>query len=411
MHALFTEIYFALIKLISPFYRRASEFISNRKNLWQDLEQWRKQHPQDITWFHCASLGEYEMARPLMQKIREKQKAGCLLVTFYSVSGYEQRKRDTLPDGIFYLPADGLNRPARFLNIIRPTYVFFVKYDFWPGYMEQLRKRRIPVILINGVFRENQYFFKWYGSGMLKLLKSFAHLFVQYEPSAVLLQKHGIDNISVSGDLRFDRVAQISENLIDQPLIRKFCQSGFTVIAGSSWPAEEELLSFAFSDLKKKGVKLLLVPHDVSENHIRSIESLFTDFHCSRLSQASEALLPKYDVLIVDSIGKLAYSYPYARLALVGGGFSGKLHNILEALVHGVPVMFGPEIEKFQEATHFSSLGLAFEIKNAEDLTSRVLYLKEHPEELAQISAECRKQSASMKGAVDKVFTEIYGDS
>lgn len=409
MLSLFTELYFFLIKLITPFYRRAGDFVKNRRTLWQDLKDWRDAHPGAITWFHCASLGEYEMARPLMQRIREMGKAQVLLVTFYSESGYEQRKRDILPDGIFYLPADGIKRPAQFMNIIQPAIAYFVKYDFWPGYMEQIKKRRIPAILINGAFREDQIFFQWYGGGMMKLLKSFAHLFVQYEPSAALLKKHGVDQVTVSGDLRFDRVAQISDNLVDQPLIRKFCQSGFTLIAGSSWPVEEELLANAFGPLEKKGVKLLIVPHDVSENHIRSIELLFTDFHCERLSQAREALLSKYDVMIVDSIGKLAYSYPYAKIALVGGGFSGKLHNILEALVHGVPVMFGPETEKFPEAIYFHRHGLAFEIKSADELSTKVLYLKENPAELAQISALCRKQTASMKGAVNKVFEEIYG--
>lgn len=409
MLSIFTEIYFALIKLVAPFYPRAAGFVRNRKTLWTDLSAWRQNHPGHLTWFHCASLGEYEMARPLMQRIKENGKAEVLLVTFYSESGYEHRKRDILPDGIFYLPADGVKRPAKFLDIIRPDIVYFVKYDFWPGYMERLKRMRIPVILINGVFREEQIFFRWYGGGMLRLLKSFAHLFVQYALSAELLNKHGIEQVTISGDLRFDRVAQISENLIDQPMIRKFCQSGFTVIAGSSWPLEEELLAGSLEKLRKKGIKLLVVPHDVSEQHIRSIATCFTDFHTERLSLAREAMLHKYDVLIVDSIGKLAYSYPYAKMALVGGGFTGKLHNILEALVHGVPVMFGPETQKFQEATYFKKLGLAFEVKDAEELSTRVLYLKDHPDEWAQISAECRKQTAAMKGAVHKVFEEIYG--
>ncbi len=404
-----SEIFYLLLRCAAPFYPKAKAFIRARKEIFPELTEFRRRNPGHLTWFHCASLGEYEMAKPLMQMIRENGKTDVLLVTFFSSSGYDQRKTDPLPDGVFYLPADGNRRAARFLEIVKPDLAYFVKYDFWPGYIYRLKQTGVPAILINAVFRKEQIFFKSYGTGMLQLLKSFAHIFVQYAPSAELLAQQGIHQVSISGDLRFDRVAQISENRVTLPLIQKFCDTGFTVIAGSSWPAEETLLASVYRNLQKKGIKILIVPHDVSENHLQNIENLFTDFHCQRLSRCSETLLPKTDVLMVDTIGKLVYSYPYAQLALVGGGFSGKLHNILESLVHGVPVLFGPNIRRFQEAEYFVKQGSAFAVHNAETLTQKILFFRENPLELARISEQCRAQTAQMKGAVLKVYHEIYG--
>lgn len=403
--------YPALLRIISPFNAKAKAFLETRKGLVQDLDAWRTEHRGDLTWFHCASLGEFEMARPLMELIKNNKKTDLILVTFFSPSGYDNRKNDPLCDGVFYLPFDGPTTPQKFIKVVQPNLAYFVKYEFWPGYMMALNKANIPVILINGIFRPSQIFFKWYGTGMKRLLKKFAHLFVQYEPSALLLEQHGVQDVSVSGDLRFDRVSQMAEKAIDYPYIKSFCEKGFTLVGGSTWQQEEQLLTDVLTYFARSAnkVNLLLVPHDISEQHIRKIERLFSDLHYVRLSAATETSLASANVLIVDSIGKLASSYRYADVSLIGGGFTGKLHNILESLVHGVPVFFGPNTDKFPEASYFMQEGAAVAIESAEDLQSQLEFLFQNPEKLAEMKLLSQTKTANMKGAAQKVFDEIYG--
>jgi len=403
--------YPALLRIISPFNEKAKAFLDTRKNLIADLESWRNQNQGDLTWFHCASLGEFEMARPLMELIKDNKKTDLILVTFFSPSGYEHRKNDPLCDGVFYLPFDGPRAPQQFIKVVQPNLAYFVKYEFWPGYMMVLNKANIPVILVNGIFRPSQIFFKWYDIGMKRLLKKFAHIFVQYEPSAFLLEKHGVQHVTVSGDLRFDRVAQMADKAIDYPFIKSFCDKGFTLVGGSTWQQEEQILADVLSYFSRSAnkVNLLLVPHDISGQHIHKIERLFSDFHHVRLSAATETSLASANILIVDSIGKLASSYRYADVAIIGGGFTGKLHNILESLVHGVPVFFGPNTNKFPEASYFMQEGAAAAIESTERLIHQLEILIENPEKLEEMRIISQTKTANMKGAAQKVFDEIYG--
>ncbi len=403
--------YPALLHLISPFNTKAKAFLATRNGLLEDLKKWRHTNHGHLTWFHCASLGEFEMARPLMELIKNEKKTDLLLVTFFSPSGFEYRKNDPLCDGVFYLPFDGPTNPTKFIEIVQPNLAYFVKYEFWPGYMLALNKANVPVILVNGIFRTSQIFFKWYGTGMKRLLKKFAHLFVQYEPSARLLEKNGITNVTISGDLRFDRVAQMADKAIDYPFIKTFCEKGFTIVGGSTWPVEENILTEIVSHYGRSAnkVNVLLVPHDISEGHLRKIERTFTDFHHVRLSAATKTSLAIANVLIVDSIGKLASSYRYADVSLIGGGFTGNLHNILESLVHGVPVFFGPKTDKFPEASYFVQEGVAFPIENTQQLIAQLDKLFTAPEELEKMRVISKAKTSLMKGAARKVFEEIYG--
>lgn len=407
----FSSAYFWLMQRVSPFYSRARDFINTRTDIFLALEQWKTNRNGNVMWFHCASLGEFEMARPLMQLLKDKQKAENLLVTFYSPSGYNQRHKDPLPDGVFYLPFDGKKNAERFISIVNPTLVFFVKYDFWPGYLLALKRNRIPVFLVNASFNAGQIYFKWYGKAYGKLLHYFEHIFVQYKQSAILLANAGAEQVSVSGDLRFDRVAQIARNAVEMPVIEKFCENWFTVVAGSSWQPEERLLAETLSLLKnsKCRIKVLLVPHDVSERHLSEAEQIFTDSHCIRLGRATPAQIEKAQVLIVDSVGKLASAYRYGQMAVVGGGFSGKLHNMLEPLVHGLPVITGPITEKFPEAEYFRQKGLAFSVQSPEVMANLITEFYNNPEKLQNLKSLAREEMKLMEGAAVKVYTALYG--
>ena len=320
----------------------------------------------EYVWFHAASLGEFEQGRPVMERLKQENAATKILLTFFSPSGYEIRKNYAGADIVSYLPLDTPGNAWNFLQQVKISKAIFIKYEFWPNYLVELHASKIPVFSISAIFRPSQVFFKSYGGWYRNLLKSFSHIFVQDESSLKLLEKYGFTNASVAGDTRFDRVADLAKQAKTIPLIESFVKGNKKIIvAGSSWPKDEELLVRYLKE--HTDVKLILVPHEIHEAHISGITKLLsTDF--VRYTQVDELTVEKSNCLIVDTIGLLSSIYRYANVAYIGGGFGVGIHNTLEAAVWNVPVVFGPTFQKFREARELISVGGGFSINSYEDL-------------------------------------------
>jgi 3-deoxy-D-manno-octulosonic-acid transferase len=328
---------------------------------------------------HCASLGEFEQGRPVLERIRDEHPEALMVLTFYSPSGYEQQANYPHADYIAYLPADGPGRAKAWIAELRPKLVIFVKYEFWAFYLRELFQGQVPVVLIGGVFRADQLFFRWYGGFFLQLLKGFDRLFVQREVDAELLKTHGVDKVTVAGDPRIDRVLEIARGEIDFPLVAAFKQHESVFIGGSTWPPGERIL-LKDQEQWRTGWKLLLAPHDIGEAHIQQLEAQLQLPYCRYSQQPSEEELQRSRVLIVDTIGMLSRLYHYGDLAYIGGGFGVSIHNILEPAAHGLPVLIGPTHHKFQEAQTLLAEGGAFEINNEEEFRQRFTSLQKTAE-------------------------------
>lgn len=341
---------------------KAKLWLNGRKQQKAIIQSSIVNHQSPLYWFHCASLGEYEQGKPLIKALKQKEPNCKILVTFFSPSGYEQKKNDALLDYVLYLPIDSKKNAHEFVDKFRPTKAFFIKYDFWFFYFKELQKRNIPLYVVSGLFRENQWFFSWYGKWFLKVLKNVTHFFVQDEKSKQILFKNDIKNVTVTGDTRFDNVT--SDELKSNPLIDDFCKNNEVIIMGSSWQKEEELMSEIFSELPPN-IKLIIVPHDVSKNHIQEIEQKFSSFNPIKFS---EGKINDSRVLIVDAIGVLKYAYSQSSIAVVGGGFKNALHNILEPAVCGLPVLYGNNFSKYPEGKLLINAGAGFAFENAMQL-------------------------------------------
>lgn len=316
-------------------------------------------------WFHAASLGEFEQARPVLEAYRQRHPECQVLVTFFSPSGYEVRKNYAKAEAVCYLPMDTPHNVRRFLDAAHPDKVFFVKYEFWYNYLNALRQRGTETYIFSAIFRPEQYFFKWYGGWFLRQIGlCFNHLFVQNEESLQLLKSHGIDHCSLAGDTRYDRVHQIAQSAEPDAVVERFLQGhdGPVLVAGSTWPPDEQLLARLRESKKWFPERIIIAPHEIHEEHLRSIEALFPD--SIRYSECINALTQSHNntfthskVLIIDNIGLLSKLYRYATVAYIGGGFGVGIHNILEAVAYGKPVVFGPNYHKFQEAHDLIDLG------------------------------------------------------
>jgi 3-deoxy-D-manno-octulosonic-acid transferase len=330
---------------------------------------------------HCASLGEFEQGRPVLEKLRERYPAHRILLTFFSPSGYEIRRDFKGVDWVFYLPLDGPGAAPRFFDIVQPSLVIFVKYEYWYYYLKQARLRGIPLLLISAFFRRNMIFFKWYGYLYRRMLSFFDHLFVQNEQSLSLLASIGLEgSCTVAGDTRFDRVIGIAAKSDPIPEIEKFTGAKKAIIAGSTWNEDEETIAKAFSKLNDPSLLLIIAPHEIHEKHLAAIERLFP--HSMRFSKLRMDTEPgATNCLIIDNIGMLSRLYKYAYIAYVGGGFNKSgIHNILEAAVYGKPVIWGPHYEKFNEAIEMIALKTGFAIKNDTELTACILDLLQNDE-------------------------------
>ena len=331
-------------------------------------------------WFHAASLGEFEQGRPLMEQLRKDHPEYKILLTFFSPSGYEVRKNYDGADIITYLPLDTITNARRFLRTVRPVMAFFIKYEFWYNYLHILKHRNVPVYSVSSIFREDQVFFKWYGRQYGRVLNCFTHFFVQNEISKELLAKIGITNATVVGDTRFDRVLQIKEAAKQLPLVEAFVKDAPQVfVAGSSWPPDEEIFIKYFLDKlsgkaernEHKNWKLIIAPHVIGEDHLKQIEKLLEGRKVIRYTEATEANVQDAEVLIINCFGLLSSIYHYGQVAYVGGGFGVGIHNLLEAAVWDVPVFFGPNNQKFQEAQGLKLSG-GFEISNYDEFAAQM---------------------------------------
>jgi 3-deoxy-D-manno-octulosonic-acid transferase len=330
-----------------------------------------------IIWLHVASLGEFEQGRPLIEALRESHPEYRILVTFFSPSGYEVRKNYAQAEAICYLPMDTPRNVRRFLDAVHPNKVFFVKYEFWYNYMNALRQRGIDTYIFSAIFRPEQYFFKWYGGWFLRQIGlCFKHLFVQNEESLQLLQSHGIAHCSLAGDTRYDRVNQIALTAEPDAVVERFLQGhdGPVLVAGSTWPPDEQLLARLHESKEWFPERIIIAPHEIHEEHLRSIEALFPD--SIRYSECINALTQSHNntfthskVLIIDNIGLLSKLYRYATVAYIGGGFGVGIHNILEAVAYGKPVVFGPNHHKFQEAHDIIELGGGMTVDEKPDVS------------------------------------------
>jgi len=402
------RIYYLFVSLASFVNPKAKKWTSGRRN---GIELIRNTIGGDdrVVWFHCASLGEFEQGRPLIDKIKRNHKEFKILVTFFSPSGYEVRKNYEHADYVFYLPIDTKKNAKTFIELVDPELVFFVKYEFWYHYLSSLAKSKIPTYLVSGSFRKDQVFFKWYGRWFKNILGSFTNIFVQNKLSYDLLLSRGISS-EITGDTRFDRVCDTSKKVKEISLMAAFTAAGKTIIAGSSWEFEEKHLAEALKSGVVSSYKLIVAPHNVELKHVDEIVKLFTDLGKSviRFSDADESTVFGYEVLVVDNIGMLSSLYQYADLAIVGGGFTGNLHNILEPATFGLPVFFGPKHDKFPEAKELVQLGGAFIYCNSKELQK---YLEKFDSDEISIK-EIHKINVDFilnnKGATDLVYRNTF---
>lgn len=402
LYTLGIKIYELILRLASLFNPKAKQIIEGQKDLLQKIKS--EVEPGYIIWFHIASVGEFEQARPIIEKIKKEYPFKKILITFYSPSGYELRKNYELANYVFYLPFDTTKRVKAFLNIVKPEMVFFVKYEFWFNYINQIYDREIPLYLISGIFRPSQHFFKFYGKWFAKHLKMFKHFFVQDISSAKLLTQIGIKNFSISGDTRFDRVFQNTLKPKQFEEISAFSKNNKVLLVGSSWPADEKLIAEYFSNTNNK-IKLIIAPHEIGESHLQNIENLFATANIKRWSRLNSTdNLQALDILIVDSVGKLMHLYQYANVAYVGGGFGVGIHNILEAACFGKPIIFGPNYHKFKEARDLIELNGAFSIKNTSTLKVELDKLFSDKNLLDKTSKVCQQYVKSNIGATNKIF-------
>ena len=334
-----------MLALFSP---KIKLFVEGRKTVFQSLESKISSSDKSI-WFHAASLGEFEQGLPVMEKIKKEFPNHKIVVTFFSPSGYEVRKNNSIADACVYLPLDTKSNAQKFLKLVHPDLVFFIKYEYWPNYLNELKKLNIKTYLISGIFRKNQAFFQWYGGFYRNALKAFDYFFVQNESSKLLLQKLGFNNVKISGDTRFDRVVSILERDNSLDFIKLFKNNTITIVIGSSWPKDESLLVNYINQTNEK-VKFIIAPHNIKVEQIQELKNSITK-KTVLFSEKENTDLSNYDVLIVDTIGILTKIYSYAEIAYVGGGFGNPgIHNILEPATFGIPIIVGPNFTNFAEA-------------------------------------------------------------
>lgn len=354
------------LKIIALFSPKIKLFVDGRKNVFATLQS--QIQPGDLTlWFHAASLGEYEQGLPVMEAFRKQYPNHKIVLTFFSPSGYEVRKNNTIADVTVYLPLDTKANAKQFLEIVHPEMVFFIKYEYWPNYLNALKKQDIPTYLISGIFRQNQVFFQWYGGFYRKALDTFRYFFVQNISSKELLKQWGVNNVAVSGDTRFDRVAAILEKDNTLDFIDTFKNNMLTVVVGSSWPKDESLLSDYINHSSQ--VKFIIAPHNIKPEQIEALKNSLTK-KTVLFSEKEGQDLTTFDVFIIDTIGILTKIYSYADIAYVGGGFGNPgVHNILEPATFGVPIVIGPNYSHFAEARALVKSDGCISIQNKKQLS------------------------------------------
>jgi 3-deoxy-D-manno-octulosonic-acid transferase len=412
IYNIFLFVYGAFIRLASLFNKKAKSWVEGRKNLFERLDATLTTQAgskeKGVIWMHCASLGEFEQGRPVLEKLNAVYPDHKLLLTFFSPSGYEVRKQYAGVDAVFYLPLDGKKNARRFLKTVKPSMVIFVKYEFWYFYLREINKERIPLLLISALFRKESVFFRWYGTLQRRMLTFFSRIFVQDEESKNLLQSLGLDlQVVVSGDTRFDRVIEIASKSPALPALDSFIRDNNVIVAGSTWPEDEQLLKTALSTDPRLPVKLIVAPHEVTTDHIAMLQKQFTgSVLYSELSRVRSDY-PDADVLIIDNIGMLSKLYRYASICYIGGGFGKGIHNTLEAAVYGRPLLFGPNHQKFNEALQLIKMGAAVSISNTAECRLQVEKWLKDKKAYAAACNGSRDYVFAGKGASEKIVTYI----
>jgi len=379
--------------------------LNGRKNIFDRLRAEVRTQDSKLVWFHCSSLGEFEQGRPVMENLKKQIPNSKFLLTFFSPSGYEIRKGYKGADWVFYLPLDSKKNANIFFDIVNPVLAVFVKYDYWYYYLNECKKRKTPLLLVSGTFRKDQPFFKWYGNLHRSMLNCFTHFFVQDKESLQLLQSININNATVAGDTRFDRVSEIAENFTQIEEIEKFCGRSPVFIAGSTWPEDEKIIKDAAANFAN--LKLIIAPHEIHKEHIDQLKTIFPDsvLFSQLRTHSSEPITS--NCLFIDNIGMLSKLYHYATIAYIGGGFNKGIHNTLEAAVFGKPVLFGPNYKKFKEATGLIESGGGVCINSSTELTSQLKKLLTNKGILESSSKNSFDFVKQNKGATEKILHYI----
>ncbi|MEA1885826.1 MAG: glycosyltransferase N-terminal domain-containing protein [Bacteroidota bacterium] len=397
-------IYNFLLLIASLFNKKAAAMLRGRRDTFDKIKQSFKNGDR-VFWFHCASLGEFEQGRPVIERLKSEEPEVKILLSFYSPSGYEIRNNYDKADCVVYMPADTVRNANKLINLARPEKAVFIKYEFWYNFLAVLQKRNIPVYLISGIFRSKQPFFRWYGKYFINILRRFNRLYIQDVASAELLKAHDIHNYTISGDTRFDRVVAISKNADKIPLIERFKDGKRLIVAGSTWPPEEEIIA-EYLNKEGKGIKFIIAPHNIGASNIERLENILKVSHM-KYSQVKVLIPDDIQVLIIDSIGLLSSIYRYADIAVIGGGFGRGIHNILEAATWSVPVMFGPRYSRFREAVDLVKMGGARVFNNYSSFVSAVNGLIGDPELLEEAGRINLSYINSNLGATEMITAKL----
>ncbi len=395
------SIFYILMKFASLWHPKAKLWVNGRQH-WEEELRSKVGKIESSVWFHFASLGEFEQGRPVLEALKKVEPKTNIIISFFSPSGYEIHKNYPLALAVCYLPLDTPNNAATFIEIIKPKYAVFTKYEYWFYFFRTLHQQHIPLYLISGIFRKNQAFFSWYGGFYRQMLGFISYFFVQNEESKTLLNSLGITQVAVSGDTRFDRVAENAKNKKELKEIEAFCGSSKVLVAGSTWPTDEELLNTIIESYTDW--KFIIAPHEISEANIQGLEKQFLGktIRYSNL-KVHKSILPQ--VLIVDNIGLLSSLYAYGTIAYIGGGFGNGIHNTLEAAAFGLPVIFGPKYQKFQEAKDLIELKAGFSISNQAELNDCFKLL--HADNYKEVGMQAKAYVDEHTGATAQIIEKI----
>lgn len=409
---LFLFLYSVGIRVTGLWSPKARKWAESRKNNFATIETELKNNTDEIVWFHCASLGEFEQGLPLMKEIKIQKPTAKIVLTFFSPSGYEAVSDRKDADYVFYLPMDSFFSAKKFIDLVNPVLVIWVKYEFWYYYLKELKKRNIPVLLVSAVFRKNQPFFKWYGAIWKKMLESFHHIFVQNEGSKKILETIASTlHVTVVGDTRFDRVIEIAGQHFEFPLIDAFSRQNNIIVAGSTWEDDEIILS-SYADETKHREKIILVPHELDKAHLDVLSKMFKkSIFYSEIENKPSLInnLDDYDTMIIDKIGMLSRLYSYGFINYVGGGFTADgIHNILEAAVWGKPIIIGENFDKYIEAIDLVDCLAAESISNTNELKKIMTLLINNKTMYTEAANAAKEYVFNHGGAVNKITRYIY---
>lgn len=415
MYSIGIYLYALIVRLVAAFgHRKARAMVRGQHDTWRILRE--KINPNErYIWFHAASLGEFEQGLPLIERLRREQPARKILLTFFSPSGYEVRKDYKGADVVCYLPFDSPTAARRFIKLARPEMAFFIKYEFWRNYIDVLFKKSIPIYSVSSIFRPGQIFFRWYGRKYARCLRRITHFFVQNERSVKLLRSIGVtDNVTIVGDTRFDRVIDIRNIAKSLPIVEQFSQAQdgapqpFVLVAGSSWQPDEDILLDYVNHHPE--IRLVIAPHVVNDAHIQEIEQKLTT-PALRYSKATPQNVQNYRVLIIDGYGLLSSIYRYATVAYVGGGFGVGIHNVPEAAVYGIPVIIGPNHQRFAEAVALMENGGCKSIENAEDFTAIMDDFLENPSHITAAGSAAGHYINQNAGATPVIYQHVFAQA